>query len=371
MMQKNSPFHLFMRLVRSYWIGIVAIVLAVLVLLANQAAWAAPLNQTVPPKPTDTPTSAPQATNTPRDEDEEEEEEQQPPTSTPTPTPGQPAQPQDGELTGVVTAANRLNVREGPGTDFAPVGTVARDETVRILERNEAGTWWRICCVSGTTTEGWVSAQYIRPNFDAAQANTLIPVADAAPASAPTEAPTLAPTVAPTEAASTTAAEPLTSTLLVTSSVSATTATGIMMEEAQPVTPTFSLELAISQDPAFAQQGDEVELQFVVTNSGNTTALNVEVRNELAPELTFIAADPGDGSLEEQTGNEDRFVFSIRWPELGPGESVTASVTVQIAEEVADGAVIDNLAVASADNAAPYTAGISIGLPPTMLPDFQ
>jgi uncharacterized protein YgiM (DUF1202 family) len=363
--------------VRANWIGIVAIILAVLVLLANRAAWAAPPNQTVPPRPTDTPTPAPQATNTP-DNDDDDDDQQQQPTSTPTSTPGQPAQPAQpaGEaLTGVVTA-ERLNVREGPGTDFAVVGRVLQGETVRILERNEAGSWWRICCASGTETEGWVSAQFIQPNFDATQANTLIPVAGAAPAPAPTTAPTVAAsdTTTTTTTASTTTIPTTTveSTTTTTPTVEATTTTTATAEIAEAVTPTLSLDLIITQVPTFAWQGQELELQFVITNPGDTTASDVELRDELMPELTFVSADIFDnGELEEQTGDEGRFVFSIRWLELGPGESLTARVTLQVAEDVPDGAVIDNLAVVSAENAAPYTAGISIGLPPTTPPDFQ
>jgi hypothetical protein len=44
---------------------------------------------------------------------------------------------------------------------------------------------------------------------------------------------------------------------------------------------------------------------------------------------------------------------------------------VQVASDLADGSVIDNLAVLSADGLSPVTEGISIGMPPLALPDFQ
>jgi uncharacterized repeat protein (TIGR01451 family) len=361
------PLHPIVRLLRLHWISIVALVLAVLVLLVNRGAWAAPLNQTVPPKPTETPTNVPQATNTPQDDDDDDDNGgQQPPAATPTagPTanattaPSQPSQPVGEGLTGVVTA-NRLNVREGPGTNAAVIGVVVQGTTLQILERNAEGTWWHICCLADSTTTGWISAQFVQPNFDATQANTLIPVAGAAPAPAPTVAATAAPTT-------TVAATPTTAP-----TVAATSATTSTTEVAAVATPAVSLDLTITQDPEFAAQGQEIELQFVITNPGDAVATNVEVRDELPAELTYVRVEIADGDLIDETAGASPAVFTLSWPELGPGDSATATVTVQIADDLPDGAVVDNLAVVSADNVDPYTAGITIGMPPTMPPDFQ
>lgn len=339
MIHTYSPAVFFVRFLRTYWIGLVVLLLAGLVLLANQGAQAAPPNQTVPPKPTATPTNAPRATNTPQSDDDDDNQQQPAPTATTTPSSA--TQPTGEALTGVVTTS-RLNVRQGPGTDFTAIGVVLQGETLRILERNDPGTWWRICCATGGDVEGWVSAQFVRPNFDAAQANTLIPVAGAAPPAAPTTVPTVAVTTTTTS------------------------------EVVSVVTPTQSLELTMVQVPVFVWQGQEFELQFVVTNPGDTAISNVELRNQLPPELTFVGAEVGgDGKLTEQSGDDGQFVFRVLWPALGAGESLTVAVTLQMAEDIPDGTVIDNLAVVSADNAAPYTAGISIGLPPTAPPDFQ
>jgi len=125
--------------------------------------------------PTDTfePTSTPTATAT----------ETPPPTNTPTPSvtntpvPTPPTQIVEQEITGVVAVARlNLRVRQGPGTNFSIIGSMSSGETVTILSRNPTGDWWYVCCISGTTQEGWVAAQFIQPNFDLGQANTLIPV---------------------------------------------------------------------------------------------------------------------------------------------------------------------------------------------------
>ena len=70
-------------------------------------------------------------------------------------------------------------------------------------------------------------------------------------------------------------------------------------------------------------------------------------------------------TLQDQTGQ-------LRtWPEVAGGASVSATVRVRISEDLADGAVIDNLAVISAAGGEPSTNGIRIGMPPTALPTFQ
>jgi uncharacterized repeat protein (TIGR01451 family) len=244
-------------------------------------------------------------------------------------------------LTGQVNV-DRLNLRLGPGTSFGVLGVLLQGETVRILARDGAGAWWRVCCLVNTTTEGWVSAQYIRPDFDPAQANMLIPLEGSAPtATSPT----------PVSAGSTP-----------TTTVAASTVP----------TSTLGLELIISQTPAYVWQGQEFALDFEVINLGNTPATNVEVRNELPTEFTFISADIGsEGLLADELSDQQRFIFSVRWPSLDAGATVHVTVHLQVAENVPDGAVIDNLAVVAADNAMPYTAGISVGMPPISPPDFQ
>lgn len=364
------------RWLQRYWIGGVAILLALL-LVKVTPAWASPnmspVNQTVP-DPTATPenTPVPQATNTPNDDDDDDDNPPAPtwtPTQTggvqPAPTATSPAAgetpvspPADGSITGVVIA-DALNVRSGPGTGFGKLGTVVRDQVVAVLARNDAGDWWLICCVTNTEVQGWVSASYLQPNFDITQLTTLVPLAQDGSAPAPTAAPTAAPAITQTVATTTSvqaAAQPVTQTVASTETSEST----------------VTLEVVMQQSPQFVAQGQPLAIQFAVTNTTEVDAVNVELRDELPPELNLITVTiGGEGDLVPQTGVAGRYVLDILWPELAAGESVTATLQLEVASDVPDGAVIDNLAVATADNATSTTAGITIGMPPTSLPDFQ
>jgi uncharacterized repeat protein (TIGR01451 family) len=309
-------------------VGLLSMFLAI-----SQVVSAAPIHQTVPPiKPTATPTKPPLATPTvvkPDKDDDDDDDSQSPPTPTAAAQSGAAAPAQ--KLMGVITV-ERLNVREGPGTTFPIAGVVLVNERVQVLERNLPNSWWRICCATGTTVEGWVNAQFVKPDFEVAQAAQLIPLAGA---------------VAASPAASAASASAIT-------------------------TPTVTLDLVIQQEPAYVWQGQEFALVFALTNPGATPVTNVELRDQLPPELTFVAVDEaGGGRVEEQTGEEGRFVLSVRWPQLAASESVEVRLRVQVTTALADGSVLDNLAVVVGDQASAYTAGITIGMPPTSLPDFQ
>jgi hypothetical protein len=67
--------------------------------------------------------------------------------------------PPPTDAMGTVTA-NILNVRSGPGLNYAVIGALTRGEQVRLLGRNNAATWLRMETSAGF--QGWVSAQYIR-----------------------------------------------------------------------------------------------------------------------------------------------------------------------------------------------------------------
>ena len=61
---------------------------------------------------------------------------------------GEAVAPASG-LTATITVAT-LNVREGPGVEYAVVGTLFAGDVVNVLFRNEANTWYYICCVPET-----------------------------------------------------------------------------------------------------------------------------------------------------------------------------------------------------------------------------
>ena len=317
--------------------------LVTLTLLHGTPLAAKRLYQTVPdPTATPQPTSVPQATDTPQPSDPgggnqgggDQGGGNNSPTATSVPTTTEP------KLTGMITA-NVLNVRQGPGSSFPVVGKLLKETKVEILQRDPAGNWWLVCCLPGVTTQGWVSAQFVQPSFDRAQANQLVPVAEVLPTPPPTPPP------APATA--------ITTTELLT----------------QPVGVSPYL-LTITQRPAFVWSGQQVALHFVLTNTGTVAGLAVEIRDELPPELTFVAAEAGsEGTLSLENGTDDHDVAVLRWPQLDAGASVTATILVQVADGLPAGSVIDNLAVAGSTAAPPYTAGVSIGMPPATLPDFQ
>ena len=57
-----------------------------------------------------------------------------------------------------LTAAN-VNVRTGPSTAFAIIGTVARGAQFDISGRNQEYTWFQFCCVAGQT--GWIFSNLV------------------------------------------------------------------------------------------------------------------------------------------------------------------------------------------------------------------
>ena len=218
-----------------------------------------------------------------------------------------------------------LNVREGPGAQYKIIGTIFNNAQVQILGRTSDNAWWQVCCALGDETPGWVDAQFVEPEFEIGQIDNLVSVlADAQPAA---ELPALS---------------------------------------------ASSLRLEIIQQPTFAWQDQLVELRFVVTNLGDAPLANVEIRDDLPRELSFVdAALPSDGTLEQVISDSGSTIFAIHLPEVAAGERVTTTVTLQIATDVPDAGVINNLAVADAQNADSYTAGISIGMPPIVLPAFR
>lgn len=55
----------------------------------------------------------------------------------------------------LVTAKNNVNLREGPGTNYAVVGSLKGGESLEVVGRNSDSSWWQ---VSGDKGLAWVSA---------------------------------------------------------------------------------------------------------------------------------------------------------------------------------------------------------------------
>lgn len=160
--------------------GIVAIILTVILAVVvvivavgqGRAPAVTPTPVVVTATPTDTPPVPPAATDTPP-----------PPTATDTPQPTGTFTPAPPPATSPVTAPlcrntarGALNVRKGPGVEYAPpIGTLAPGQEVPVIGKNAPQpTWWNI---RSGSLEGWVSARYCAANFDPDR----VPVVDVPP----------------------------------------------------------------------------------------------------------------------------------------------------------------------------------------------
>ncbi len=309
--------------------------------------WAAPpalpLYQTVPPpEPTDTPQPRPTAT-------QDNGEAAQAPAATATaapegpPTELPPIELPAGVLTGVVTAEPRLNIRAAPSTEAEITGKLEPGTVIGVEGRNPAGDWWYVCCAPGGQSRGWVSAEFVQPNFTAAQAAAL-PVVDV-------------------EAPSSQATDTVTATAAIT--VTATsTATGAPAGAA--------LALTMAQTPTLAQQGQEVAIRFTISNTSGTAAERLVLRNDLPAELEFIGGEAaGGGTVARRSGGQGGTLVTVSWPALAAGQAVDAELRVRVADRLANGLVFDHIAVARAENAEDVSAALVVGMPPAGLPTFR
>lgn len=86
----------------------------------------------------------------------------------------------------VVVAAEIINVRSGPGTNYDIVGSVSSGEQLPITGRNEQGDWWQVCCF-GDEQPGWLFGALL----DVQQGERVAVAVEIPPT--PTPAPTEAP----------------------------------------------------------------------------------------------------------------------------------------------------------------------------------
>ena len=55
--------------------------------------------------------------------------------------------------------ASKVNVRKGPSTSYAVIGTVAKDEIVEYIEKNKSSTWFKVRLPDGK--QGWILAKFL------------------------------------------------------------------------------------------------------------------------------------------------------------------------------------------------------------------
>ena len=127
------------------------------------------LQQTIPtPLPTaPEPTAVPPTPIPPRPNDENNDQEQDNNAEeNSAPAESQPeisAVPQitTTTLLSATVLAPRINVRQGPGPNFAVIGNLVADTQGTVLGTNASRTWLNLCCLPGTETTGWVSASLV------------------------------------------------------------------------------------------------------------------------------------------------------------------------------------------------------------------
>ena len=125
------------------------------------------------PTATPTPTGTPTATATA--------------TATATPLAARETAAQDVAF---VTTRGRMNIRSGPGTDYAIVDSVGAGTRLAITGKNEAGGWWR---VDYQGEHAWIYAPFV----NATNGETVeVVVTPALPTPAPAPQPTATPFVA-------------------------------------------------------------------------------------------------------------------------------------------------------------------------------
>lgn len=99
----------------------------------------------------------------------------------PTPRPRETATPTPPAPTTARVNAALVNLRGGPGTNYAIVGALRASEQLTVTGRNGAGDWLRVCCPVGQTEESWVSASLVDLQLPTGQSATSIPLATSLP----------------------------------------------------------------------------------------------------------------------------------------------------------------------------------------------
>lgn len=358
------------RFARQYWIGLAFAVLCVLAIMATPADAAPSPQRTVP---TATPTSAephPTATDESSNNDDDDDDVRELFDPTPTATPDAPELNFDddeflggggglgesfGELDGTDTDSlfdedgefnatvdtTFVNMFAEPDRNSGIIDTLFRDTPVQILAQDTLGEWVYLCCGEDRGNQGWVPTSDINFNFDLNDTEAALPTLGAD---------------------LTVIDEELTNDPL----LDGDDPLAVDADMAE-------LELAMSLNSTNVFPGQAIELEFAVTNIGSIDATEISLRNELPDILIFEDADSIDGNLTTTTNllNNDAPVFRIDWDELAAGDTVTATVMIQVSEDADYGIVVDNLAGVGAANAEIETAGVTLGTPPLLPPDFR
>ena len=131
---------------------------------------------------------------------------------------------------------------------------------------------------------------------------------------------------------------------------------------------TGALSVAISQQPPFAVQGREIALVYTVSNDGAEDLTDVVLSSELPAPLSLVGATAG--SADEVTQAAGSPAVTVTWATVPAGAAVSATVRVRVADDIPNGTTFANLASVTAGSGETASTGITIGMPPSLLPEF-
>lgn len=106
-------------------------------------------------------------------------------------------------------------------------------------------------------------------------------------------------------------------------------------------------------------------LVYTVRNNSSADLADVVLSSELPGPLTLVGVTAAGGTVTQQEAP----LVEITLPALAAGESATATVRVRVAADVPNGTTFANLASVTAGEETAVN-GITIGMPPALLPEF-
>ena len=109
------------------------------------------------------------------------------PTSTATDTPTPTSTPKPA----IIVQADRVNVREGPGTAYKVVKQVTKGQKLDIVGKNPAGDWWQVCCVNGRQV--WIVGRLVQVEGDISGVQVVVSIPPPPPTPTPRPTPTPTP----------------------------------------------------------------------------------------------------------------------------------------------------------------------------------
>lgn len=213
------------------------------------------------------------------------------PTPTPTPVASLLAQ-----------ALNALNVRAGPGTDYAVVSGLAAGAQVEITGRNASADWWQILLPSGG--EGWVYAPLVETTASA----TNVALAATIP-----ERPSPTPTSEPAVAVESTPVQPEAAPEPVEEEAALEEPTP---EAGQPAPPAGGPDFRViekrlwdvvenggSLDGPSVHCGERRQLQVIVVDANGVRLSGVPVQVQYGAREVIVTGTHGEGAAEFVLGH--------------------------------------------------------------------